>query len=177
MKIALGILVNFKHKYRIYHNKKLRFIIFLLFTITGTTSCYQAGNLNGLSFPIDTSIRSSVLMQYMDTLVLEKGYSVPNKWKDINKLVDIDSVRNKRIYFNDNPEEMYLISFGGMPVLMDVYNPSIREDSYISERKYLTNEEELRIRNRLSTLITQIENMAKGNEVPDSLLYKHVKSF
>jgi hypothetical protein len=80
--------------------------------------------------------------RYCDTLILKYGYNVPAKWSNKNKLVEIDSLNNKRIYFKNDPKEMYLISFGGMLELTDVYNTQIRSDGgYVARRELMSMEQ------------------------------------
>jgi len=135
---------------------------------------YKAGNLESLDYPIETSLRSSLIQKYCDTLIIKYGYSVPVKWSNKNKLVEIDSVNNKRLYFNSNPEEMYLISFGGMLELTDVYNPQIRSDGgYVARRELMSKEQEIRVIERFKKeILDKIEVMAKKDGLPDSVIYK-----
>jgi hypothetical protein len=88
---------------------------------------FKAGNLVDLHYPIQTNLKVEIVQQYLDTLIQKKGYKVPNKWEPYDKLVNLDNVRNKRIYFKEPPEEMYLISLQGMIVLSDVFNESIKK--------------------------------------------------
>jgi len=126
-----------------------------------------------LGYPIETSLRSQLIRNYLDTLIQKGGYNIPEKWAHFNKLVDIDSTYNKRIYFRQNPEEMYLISFGGMLVLSDVYNPQINQTDWVTERRAMPKEEELRIRERFNKeILDTIEGMAKRDGLPDSVIYK-----
>ncbi|WP_143709147.1 hypothetical protein [[Flexibacter] sp. ATCC 35208] len=146
--------------------------VIVISSFMGCTHSYKAGNLNDLFYPIETTLRAELIMQYFDTLVQKKGYAVPEKWKSLNKLIDLDSIDNKRIYFEQGPEEMYLISFGGMLVLSDVYNPNIRAGGYIADRKLMSPAEEQRVKARFQhEILDTIQAMAKRDGVPDSVLY------
>ncbi len=155
---------------------KLSFILFGVIIIDSLISCnqlYKAGNLIDLGFPIETSLRSEVIERYLDTLIQKRGYSVPKKWLHYDKLVDLDSINNKRIYFRSNPEEMYLLSFGGMLVLSDVYNPLINQKDWVSERSLMPKEQELRVKERLKKeILDTIEAMAIRDGLPDSVIFK-----
>lgn len=141
--------------------------------LTHCNKLYKAGNLIALQYPIETSLRSDIIEKYLDTLIKQKGYEVPQKWIHYNKLIDLDSVNNKRIYFKNNPEEMYLLSFSGMPVLADLFNPSIKESDWVSERKLITKEQEKRIMERLKKeVLDPIEAMAMRDKLADSTIYK-----
>lgn len=147
-------------------------VISASYFIAGCNAVYKAGNLVDLDYPIQTSLSSELIMQYLDTLIQERGYAVPAKWEYYNKLVDLDSIYNKRIYFKQGPEEMYLVSFGGMLALSDVYNPTLRENGYVAQRSLMSPEEELRVKNRLEQeILDTIEAMAKRDGLPDSLIY------
>lgn len=152
------------------------FIGYALVIVVSLVSCnhlYKAGNLIYLGYPIETPLRSDVIERYLDSLIKNRGYAVPEKWVLYKKLVDLDSINNKRIYFNNNPEEMYLLSFGGMPVLSDVFNPKIRADGYVAERNLMSKDEELRVKDRLKKeILDTIEAMAKRDGLPDSVIYK-----
>jgi len=158
--------------------RRIAFPLFIcvvgLFLFTECNSLYKAGNLESLDYPIETSLRSSLIQKYCDTLIIKYGYSVPVKWSNKNKLVEIDSVNNKRLYFNSNPEEMYLISFGGMLELTDVYNPQIRSDGgYVARRELMSKEQEIRVIERFKKeILDKIEVMAKKDGLPDSVIYK-----
>ena len=135
---------------------------------------YKAGNLIELGYPIETPIRSNIIRKYMDTLIQLRGYNVPEKWLHFRKLVDIDSIYNKRLYFRENPEEMYLISFGGMLVLSDVYNPRINHLDWVAEKSAMSKEEEERVKKRFKyEVLDTIETLAKRDGLPDSIIYKH----
>lgn len=139
----------------------------------GCDSVYKAGNLIYLGYPIETSLKSDLILQYLDTMIQNYGYAAPAKWESDRKLIDLDSVNNKRIYFKDNPEEMYLLTFGGVPMLGDVYNPNLNEVGYVADRKLLPKQEEIRIMNRLKhEVLDVVEAMAKRDNLPDSLIYR-----
>lgn len=142
--------------------------------LNGCGGLYQVNNLVYLGYPVETSLRSSLVQAYCDTLINKYGYNVPSKWSHLNRLVELDSINNKRIYFRSNPEEMYLISFGGMLILNDVYNPAIVNNGYISRRDLMPKEQELRIKERFKIeILDKIEAMAKQDGLPDSVIYKH----
>ncbi|OMP74588.1 hypothetical protein [[Flexibacter] sp. ATCC 35208] len=147
-------------------------LVIVIYCFTGCTYSYKAGNLIDLDYPVETPLRAELIMQYFDTLAQKRGYAVPEKWKSLNKLIDLDSIDNKRIYFEQGPEEMYLISFGGMLVLSDVYNPNIRAGGYIADSKLMSPAEEKRVLARFQhEILDTIEAMAKRDGVPDSVLY------
>lgn len=154
----------------------LKIIIPFFLAVILIGSCYEeykVGNLKELGYPIETQLRTSIIRNYMDTLILKKGYDIPDKWVGYNKLVDIDSLNNRRIYFKNNPEEMYLISFGGMLVLSDVFNPQIKQSNWIAEISDMPQNQELRIKKRFQNeILDSIESMAKNDGIPDSLIYK-----
>jgi len=144
-----------------------------IFFLSCCNHLYKAGNLVDLHYPIETSLRTKIVREYLDTLIQKHGFNVPHKWLHYDKLVDIDSVNHKRIYFRENPEELYLVSVAGMITLSDVYNPLIKQTDWISERKFINKEEEIRIRKRFKEdILDTIEAMAKRNGLPDSLIYK-----
>jgi hypothetical protein len=119
-------------------------IIFGLFVLSN--KFYSAGNLTSLDYPVNSNIKTSIIRKYCDTLIEKKGYRAPNKWSHLNKLVELDSVNNVRIYFKTPPEEMYLISFGGILEIIDVYNVNIRDDGgYIAKRELISTSQEERI--------------------------------
>jgi|GEM_PF-2056605 len=153
---------------------KSSFIVSALFSaLISCNHFYKAGNLIELGYPIETPIRSVIIRRYLDTLVQNYGYAVPTKWLRYDKLVDLDSIYHRRIYFSSYPEEMYLLSFGGMPVLSDVFNPEIREGGYVAERSLMSKDQELRVKERLKKeILDRIEEMAKRDGLPDSVIYK-----
>ena len=67
---------------------------------------------------------------------------------------------------------MFLISFGGMLVLSDVYNPQINSQDWVTERISLPKNEEERIKRRFEGLLFEIEEMAKRDHLSHSLIYK-----
>jgi hypothetical protein len=129
-------------------------VVFLLAFIV-LCSCrglYKAGNLIALSYPIETRLNSIMVESYIEKMASEGEYIVPDKWTHFHKLDDLDSTQNKRIYFENDPEEMYVLSFGGMLILTDVYNPKINGGgSWVADRKLVTPEEEDRIRRRVTS--------------------------
>lgn len=122
---------------------------------------YKAGNLVILDYPIETTLKTKVVRQYIDTLIRKKGYGVPEKWEHFNKLVDIDKENNVRVYFKSNPEEMYLISYSGMLTLTDVYNPKIVEADWVSKPELMPQKEYVRIKKRVANLMMMIDSMYK----------------
>ncbi len=155
---------------------KLSLITWGMILAYSTYSCnqlYKAGNLNALLYPVETPLRSIIIMRYLDTLIQKDGYNVPDKWMHYDKLVDLDSINNKRIYFKSKPEEMYLLSFGGMFLLSDIYNPDLKDGDWVSEKRLMTKEQELRVSERLKNeILDKIEKMAKRDGLPDSVIYK-----
>lgn len=133
---------------------------------------YKAGNLVDLSYPINTSLRTKIVKRYIDTLIQSKGFAVPDKWQQFDKLVDLDSINNKRIYFASNPEEMYLISYGGMLTLSDVYNPRLNQNDWVADRDRMPKSEELRIMKRFKEILNTIDAMAHRDNLLDSVIYK-----
>src|SRR5450432_4588287 len=61
---------------------------------------YKAGGLVALDYPIQTNLKYKIIRQYLDTLRIIYGYSVPEKWNDKQKIVDLDN-NNKIIYFKN----------------------------------------------------------------------------
>ena len=125
-----------------------------------------------LSYPVETSLRTEIVKRYIDTLISKNGFAVPEKWVQFNKLVDLDSINHKRIYFQSNPEEMYLISYGGMLILNDVYNPKLNQSDWVAVRENISKSEELRIKSRFQELLKEIEKMAKRDNLSDSTIYQ-----
>lgn len=153
--------------------KKIFYYFIFVIILNSCNLNYKVGNLLDLGYPIETPLRSTIIRQYMDTLLEKRGYNVPQKWMGFNKLVDIDSVRHKRIYFASNPEEMYLISTVGMLVLSDVYNPNIMQSSWIADTSNMPKNEEFRVKKRFKNeILDTIEALAKRDGLPDSVIYK-----
>ena len=151
---------------------KILFFISCLFII-GCDKPYKAGNLDIFSYPVETPLRTQVVAMYLDTLIAKYGYQVPVKWIDIDKLVDFDSANHKRIYFAKAPEEMYLISYPGMLILADVYNPGIVQQSYVANRQLMPPEEKERVLRRFKIeILDRIEQMTIRDNLPDSVIYK-----
>lgn len=68
---------------------------------------------------------------------------------------------------------MYLVSFGGMPILSDVYNPNIMVGGYVADSKLMSPAEEQRVLDRFKhEILDTIEAMAKRDSVPKLDLYK-----
>ena len=133
---------------------------------------YRAGNLIAFRYPVETPMSLTIVQNYTDTLIMNAGHHVPEKWAHLDKLIDLDSVNNKRLYFRNDPEEMYLISFQGMLILTDVYNPRLYPNDWISVRDHISPAEETRVKERFrKEILDVIEKMAKQNNVPDSVLY------
>ena len=148
----------------------LTFIFIIAFI--SCSDLYEAGNRVDLSYPIQTPLRTEIIERYIDTLIQTKGFAVPNKWKHLDKLVDLDSINNKRIYFPSNPEEMYLISYPGMLILSDVYNPKIMPDDWIAVPERMPKSEEIRIKKRFQEVLKEVEKLAHKDNLPDSIIYK-----
>src|SRR5689334_12632697 len=107
----------------------------MMFFFPSCDSLYKAGNLVVLDYPIETNLKSDIVMKYLDTLIYHSGHNAPEKWNHLNKLVDLDSNINKRIYFESPPEAMYVISDpAGLLRLSDVYNEKIRRNGWVAER-------------------------------------------
>jgi hypothetical protein len=157
-------------------NSTVKVFIVVLSTSIFSLSCqspYKAGNLISLHYPVETRLKTELVKQYVDSLIQNKGYNVPFKWLRYDKLVDLDSTYNKRIYFSRNPEEMYLVSSGGMLSIEDVYNPSIIDGEYVAERERMPAKEEQRVKIRFQhEILDVIEKMARQDGLPDSLIYK-----
>ena len=145
----------------------------MLYSLSSCNQIYKAGNLIALSYPVETQLRSAIVSQYIDTLRYKQGFAVPDKWKHYNKLIDLDSINNKRIYFKANPEEMYLISFGGMLQLMDIYNPLLVPNDWVADRSRMSKEEEERVLRRFKDeVLDVVDSLANRDHLPDSLIYK-----
>lgn len=133
---------------------------------------YRAGSgIQSLDYPIDTKLSSGLIRNYIDSMSRRNEYKVPLKWDHFHKLDDLSSDSHKRIYFSQEPEEMYVISFGGMLVLTDVFNPKIVALSWVGDRKLISKSEELRILKRVMSFLDTIEARARRNGVADSLIY------
>ena len=147
---------------------------FIIFLITFSFSrCYfpdSAGNLQVIDYPINTKLNLDIVHRYLDTLIEKRGYKVPAKWMYDIKQSDLDTTYNVRLYFkkdNQNPEEMYLISFNGLLLLSDIY----RKDHWVAVKKDISKEEEIRIKTRFNSVLDTIETLAKKDRLPDSLIY------
>lgn len=159
------------------HNSILKKLIPIFFSllIVSTIGCndiYRAGNRITLDYSIDTKLNLKIIRRYLDTILTNDKYQVPSKWQHHNKLVDIDPENSKHIYFSDNPEEMYLIQFNGVLLLADVYNPQIVDGDYVAVPERMPKSEKERVIGRFKTeILDQIENIAKHDDCPDSVLY------
>lgn len=152
---------------------KLKITFLLALLIINIQFCnYKAGNLISLSYPVKTELRAQVISDYIDTLILKYGYNVPEKWNHFNKLTDLDSINNKRVYFKSKPEEMYLISLNGMVILQDVFNPSLNPYDWVAIRDSMPKFEEIRVKRRFDQMLSDIESLAKKDKLPDSVIYK-----
>jgi hypothetical protein len=151
-------------------------LLFLLI-VTSMVSCenfYKAGNLIDLQYPVESKISTKILNRYLDSLILNEGFRIKSDWVVYEKLVDLDSVNNKIIYFKDNPEEMFLISTAGQLLISDVFNPKIRANDWVAQDKFMPSSEKTRIMNRFKTeILNRIEVMAKNDGVVDSVLYRN----
>jgi hypothetical protein len=147
-------------------------ILLIVICLVWFFNSYKAGNLKSLGYPAETHLKMQIIKDYVDTLIDKEGYRAPEKWEHFNKLIDIDSVNNKRIYFSEEPEEMYLISFMGVVSLEDVYNPTIVENGWVATRERMPKCEEIRVQKRFKKLLSRIESMAKEDKLPDSLIYR-----
>lgn len=151
------------------------FVLIMIFICicSSCTGLYKAGNVIALDYPIQTRLRTEIIMRFIDTLIIKDGYRVPNKWADEKKLVELDSINHVRIYFKSSPEEMYLLSFGGMLVLNDVYNPQIRSGDWVAREDLMPKNEEQRIKMRFKQqILDTIEIIAKSEGLPDSVIFK-----
>ncbi len=149
----------------------------LIFMISFLNSCdyaeiYKVGNRRTLDYVIETKINFKILRIYLNKIIQMQEHQVPEKWVHYDKLIDIDSIDTKRIYFKNNPEEMYLMQFNGVLLLADVFNENIVKGDWVSNRKNITVNEEERIKKRFKVeVLNRIELMAKKDNVPDSILY------
>jgi hypothetical protein len=106
--------------------KRTILFVSLLTGLVSFDDFYKAGNLIDLQYPVESKIDADIINRYLDSLILKEGYKIKPDWVIYKKLVDLDSVNNKIIYFKDNPEEMFLISTAGQLMISDVFNPQIR---------------------------------------------------
>jgi len=134
---------------------------------------YKAGNLNHLGFPIETDLHSNLMVDYINKMAAQGEYTPPRKWSGIHKLDELDPENIKRVYFQSEPEEMYVLSFGGMPVLSDVYNTQISAGGWVVNEKLLTTHERKRIMDRLQKFLNLIERKAIEDGVPDSVIHRY----
>jgi hypothetical protein len=143
----------------------------LCFALISCNKLYKAGSLRSLDYPVETKLSADLIRRY--TAMDSGEHSVPEKWSYLHKLDELDSVTNRRVYFKDDPEEMYLLSLQGMLVLVDVYNPKIRNDGgWIADRERLSKSEEERIKGRLNLFLSEMERTAKLDGLPDSIIYQ-----
>jgi hypothetical protein len=150
----------------------MKLFIFSVILLLSKCVPYKVGNLEILNFPIKSNLREKLVRNYIDTLIIKHGFRIPQKLEYLDKMVDMDSDLNVRIYFNQEPKEMYLISFGGTITLSDVYNPKIKDWDWIGNEKNLPAEEKTRILARFDKEVLKvIYKMAVENKTPDSLLY------
>jgi len=146
-------------------------LIFLYCTILGC-SHYKAGNLKLLDYTIDTKLSYSIRKQYLDSLASSHEFKVPKKWEQYNKLIDINPHDTWRVYFKNEPEEMYLVTINTNFVLEDVFNSKIVDFDWVSDRTRMPQNEKERVLKRAKDeILNRIEQMAKKDGCPDSILY------
>lgn len=105
-----------------------------------------------------------------------ESYKVPVKWKQYNKLLDINPEDTWRIYLKNNPEEMYLLQINGTLILADVYNPTIINNDWIAEENRMPKADKERVIKRAKEdILDRIEQLAKRDGCPDSVLYFKTK--
>jgi hypothetical protein len=133
---------------------------------------YSAGNLVLLGYPIDTKLSYDIRKHYLDSMTNSEEFRVPQKWRRYNKLIDINPESTWRIYFKRNPEEMYLVTLSSNFVLQDVFNPKIIDYDWVSEKNRMpASEKERVIKRAKGEILDRIEQMAKADGCPDSVLY------
>ena len=138
----------------------------------GSNEIYKVGNRITLDYTVESKMSFKIVRRYLDTLIKNEGYQVPDKWIHYDKLVDIDSANTKRLHFNSSPEEMYLIQFNGVLLLADVYNEDIVQGDWVATPERMPEKEKVRVNKRFKDqILDKIEKMAKDNGVPDSVLY------
>ena len=159
-------------------NQVLRKFIYIFFScfvlLTGCVN-YSAGNRVTLDYVVRTNIDQDIIKVYLDTLILSGVYEIPAAWKQYDKLADLIPENTRRIYFSDNPREMYLIQFAGELLIADVYNPGIVDGDYISTPERMPSGGEESVRNRFEQVLRKIEKLAKRDGCPDSVLYFKTK--
>lgn len=60
---------------------------------------YKAGNLVLLGYTIDTKLSYDIRKQYLDIMANSQEFSVPQKWREYDKLYEINPESTWRIYF------------------------------------------------------------------------------
>jgi hypothetical protein len=153
--------------------KNFHFVVIVVFAACIVVSCrdlYRAGSdMKYLEYPIEDRLEPTLILNYLDTA---KAYQVPREWDHFHLLDDLAPDQNKRVYFSEQPIEMYLLSFGGESTLAGVFDHTqISKGGWILDSTRISETEKSRIMNRLDLLLNKIEEEAKRKGLPDSVIY------
>lgn len=122
------------------------------FFITGWQKDYKAGNLKGLDYSVETDMSMDFIRQHID-YVIQPAYSpdsvpaslqsVVNEWNDLP-----ENFHCRKIYFRENPEEVYLVKLDFAVSILNVYNGTIRSAGWVTDPLLVSPKEKERIINR-----------------------------
>ena len=123
-----------------------------------------------LGYPIDTKLSYDIRKRYLDSMANSEEFRVPQKWRQYNKLIDINPESTWRIYLKKDPEEMYLITLSSNFVLQDVFNPKIIDYDWVAEENRMPGSEKERVIKRAKVeILERIEQMAKNGNYGQSI--------
>ena len=131
---------------------------------------YGAGGGFRLRYCSSHSMNIDVVQRYIDTLAKTNIHFPPKKLSGMGNILPTEKI----VCFNNDPVECYrlLVDDGYSCVNSITYGNSY---DWINNPKYIKPGEEARIEKRLGEYWLEIEQLAKKDGMPDSMLYFHVK--
>ncbi|TAH22546.1 MAG: hypothetical protein EAZ08_01355 [Cytophagales bacterium] len=116
---------------------------------------------------IETNLKQSIIKQFSDSLVAKNIIKkIPDKWDYLTENIGNQHLDLKVYYFDENPEEMYVVEFRYMvPCINMIYNEKLKDWWIYNDENIDINHKELfRMKKRFTEkIIIPITNLSNAH--------------
>jgi hypothetical protein len=151
-------------------------VAFICLLCSFFASCYEVNDRNYLNITFNGQNLSSVFFKKYVDVVRNKNLVITDDVKNVFLNGETLNDDERIIYFKNNPEEWYMVSFDASPFWIKyIYSPKI-SNVLIYQNKQMENSEFVRIKTRIENeLIKPAIQYGKENKIADSIIFSKIR--
>lgn len=148
----------------------MRCLFIFILLLTSCNSPYSGGNIGSIC-ELETNIKLKIIKQLSDSLFKDGKYIIPLELDKSLNIIDYSFLDYKTYYFDDDPRQIFMITFDGLLLVRMVYD--VKSEEWITKENHLDIKEIEMMKKRFYfNVLEDIKKKANLLEMPDSIVFR-----